>query len=104
MAAAVGWVRSRARRRWLRRVQRGEVAGWAIVVLRDPAEQAVGLEPVLDVNDPADAVLARCLPGLPSGAYRTGDRLEWKALVSSSALSSVRQRSRAATNLNISAP
>lgn len=86
IASIVGFVRLKVRRRWLERVRKGRVDGWELVPLSEPEELVVGLRPMLDARGTADAVLARKLPGHPSGAYRTGDTLVPEALVVTAAL------------------
>lgn len=86
IAATIGFIRLKRRRQWLSQVRNGRVDGWALVPLCDLKKFVKGLRPVLDVTGTVDAVLARKLPGHPSGAYRTGDIVVPEALIVTTAL------------------
>jgi hypothetical protein len=87
IVAAIGFVRLKRRRQWLGKVRNGAVVGWTVIPIHEPEALIVGLRPLFDAKGAADAMLARIVPGHPSGAYRTGDTLVPEALIITSALS-----------------
>ena len=74
-AALIAGVEMLRRRRWFRRVAEGREPGW-VVTPADPLLPWDAALPALFVGRGSlNGVLARRVPGLPAGAYRTGDRL-----------------------------